>query len=229
MSDNNVIILIILAVAAGFLLLRLRSILGTRSGFEEPEKFVRPNPVAPGPGEEGDNVVALPQRRNEEDDDDIFAVTEPDSDLGKTLKAMKNVDHTFDVRDFIEGSKAAYEMLLTAFESGDKDTLEPFLSSEVFSAFSDAIDDRDSRGLSVDMRFIGFRTAELIEASFDESDSKGEITMRYVSEVVTATRNAQGDIVEGDPHAVQKVTDVWTFVRTMGSDDPNWTVVATGS
>lgn len=229
MSDNNVIILIILAAAAGFLLLRLRSILGTRSGFEEPEKFVRPKTAAPAPGEEGDNVVTLPQRRDEDDDGDIFAVTEPDSELGKTLKAMKSTDPTFNVREFIEGSKAAYEMLLTAFESGDKATLEPYLSNEVFTAFSEAIDGRDGRGLSVDMRFIGFRTTELIEAAFDETDSKGEITMRYVSEVVTATRNAQGDVVEGDPHAVQKVTDVWTFVRIMGSDDPNWTVVATGS
>lgn len=230
MSDNNVIILIILAAAAGFLLLRLRSILGTRSGFEEPEKFVRPNPAASNGEDDNDNVVTLPQRRDEEDDDDdIFAVTEPDSDLGKTLKAMKSVDDAFNVREFIEGSKAAYEMLLTAFESGDKETLEPYLSNEVFTAFSEAIDARESRNLSVDMRFIGFRTAELIEASYDPTDQKGEITMRFVSEVVTATRNAQGEIVEGDPHAVQKVTDVWTFTRIMGADDPNWVVVATGT
>lgn len=227
MSDNNVIILIILAAAAGFLLLRLRSILGTRQGFEDPEKYARPAPSEPTAGSDGDNVVPLPQRRAD-NDDDIFAVTEPDSALGKTLKAMKTADETFDVREFIEGSKGAYEMLLTAFETGDRDTLKPFLSDEVFGAFSEAIDAREGRGLTVDMRFIGFRSAEPTDAQFDDESKRGEMTMRFVSEVVTSTRNAEGDIVEGDPQAVQKVTDVWTFERTMGSGDPNWILIATG-
>lgn len=228
MSDNNVIILLILAAAAIFLLLRLRSLLGTRTGFEDPEKYVNRRSSEPAQGGEGDNVVALPQARDAQNDEDIFAVTEPDSDMGKTLKAMKNAESGFDVRDFVDGSKSAYEMLLTAFEMGDKQTLKPFLSDDVYAAFEGAIDARQERNLAVDMRFIGFRTAEPISATFDVETRQAEITMRFVSEVVTATRNERGDIVEGDPQAVQKVNDVWTFSRSMGSDDPNWILVATG-
>lgn len=230
MLGNNTILLILLAIAAGFLFLKLRSILGTRTGFEDPDKFMQRHkkPEEPAPGSAEDNVIPLPERQVEEDDSDIFAVTEPDSALGRTLKQIKAAETNFNIRGFIEGSKSAYEMLLTSFEAGDKDNLQPYLSEEVYEAFSQAIDQRNTQKLSVDMRFIGFRTAELIEADFETTSKKAEMTMRFVAELVTVTRNEQGDIVEGDPQAVQKVTDIWTFSRNMGSQDPNWILVATG-
>lgn len=225
MADSNLIILVLLAATAGFLLLRLRSILGTRQGFEDPSKYRRA--AQPEPGSAGDNVVPLP-RRQDDDDDDIFAVAEPDSDLGRSLKAIKDADPSFDVRGFIEGSKAAYEMLLTAFEHGDKQTLRPYLSDDVYEAFEAAIDDRESRGLTVEMRFIGFRSAEPTEAAYSDATRLAEITMRFVSEILTTTRNAEGDIVDGDPKAVQKVTEIWTFARNIDADTPDWKLVATG-
>ena len=228
--SNNVIIMIVLAAAAAFLLLKLMSVLGTRSGFEDPHNYGRRRDDNPQPGSPDDNVVPLPTRNaeTEEDDGDIFAVAELESQLGKILKSMKQVDSSFNVHTFIEGSKGAYEMLLTAFEAGDRETLQPFLSRDVFVAFSEAIDQREKRGHTVEMRFVGIRTAELTEASFAENTRIGEITMRFVAEVITATRDESGEIVEGDPQAIQKVTDIWTFSRKMGSEDPNWVLVATG-
>ncbi len=227
--DNNLVIIVLLAATAGFLLLRLRSILGTRTGFEDPNRHARRGAASgPAPGSEDDNVVPIP-RRDDDDDSDIFAVAEPDSDLGRSLKAIKDADPTFNVRTFIDGSKAAYEMLLTAFETGDRDTLRPFLSDEVYEAFVGAMDQRDERGVTVEMRFIGFRSAEPIEATFAPDTQMAEVTMRFVSEVVSTSRNAQGDVIEGDPQAVQKVTDVWTFARNVSANDPNWILVATGA
>ena len=225
MADNDLLILFILAVVAGFLLLRLRNVLGERTGFEDPDRYRRQS--EPAEEDQGGVVVPMPQRGEQRDDSDIFAYTEPDTELGKALKAIKNVEPGFDVRAFVEGSKGAYEMLLTAFEASDKETLRPFLSDEVFTAFSEAIDHRRSEGLNVDMRFVGIRTAEPMEASFDAATRRAEISVRFVAEVVTATRDAQGEIVAGDPSAVQRTADVWTFARTVGTSDPNWVLTGT--
>lgn len=225
MADNDLLILLILAVVAGFLLLRLRNVLGERTGFEDPERYSRQS--EPAEGDQGGVVVPMPQRGEPRDDSDIFAYTEPDSDLGKTLKAIKNIEPDFDVRSFVDGAKGAYEMLLTAFEAGDKETLQPYLSDEVFTAFSEAIDHRRREGLNVDMRFVGIRSAEPREASLDPATRRAEISVRFVAEVVTATRDAQGELVAGDPSAVQRTADVWTFARTVGSPDPNWVLTGT--
>lgn len=226
MSENDLVILVVLAAAAGFLLLKLRNVLGERTGFEKTD---RPAPTDQSAGAGPDGVVTpFPGRERARDDSDIFAYTEPDSPLGENLKKIKGYEPNFNTHEFMEGAKGAYEMLLTAFEAGDKASLKPYLSSEVFTAFSDAIDDRESRGLSVDMRFVGFRSAEPVEAIVDDGSREAEVSVRFVAEIVTATRNAQGEIVEGDPAAVRKITDVWTFSRTLGRSDPNWMLAATG-
>ena len=227
MPENDLIILIVLAVVAAFLLFRLRNVLGERTGFEDPNKYARQED---GGAESGDRgvVVPMPKRGAMEDDADIFAFTELDSELGQGLKAIKNAEPNFDARDFVEGAKVAYEMLLSAYESGDRDTLRQFLSDDVFSAFSDAIAKREEDRLSVDMRFIGFKSAEPIEASLDPSSSEAEVSVRFVAEVISATRSERGDVVEGDPSVVQKITDVWTFRRRLGTADLNWTLAATG-
>lgn len=226
MSENDLVILVVLAAAAGFLLLKLRNVLGERTGFEKPDQ---PTPPDNGAGAAQDQVVTpFPNRDRARDDSDIFAYAEPDTPLGEGLKKIKAHEPSFNTHEFMDGAKSAYEMLLTAFEAGDKASLRPYLSAEVFTAFSDAIDDRSSRGLSVDMRFVGFRSAEPVEAIVDEKTQEAEVSVRFVAEIVTATRNAQGEIVEGDPAAVRKITDVWTFSRTLGRSDPNWILAATG-
>lgn len=230
MGENDLIILIGLAAIAGFLLLRLRGVLGERGGFEDTDRIRRAKDAPAKPAAENGNgvVTPMPQRPAAEHDDDIFAYAEPNSELGNVLREIKNADSSFQVGGFMDGARGAYELILTAFENGDKQGLKPYLEKPVFSAFSEAIDQREQAGLSVEMRFVGFRSAEPIEASFDRGTRRAEITVRFVAEVVTATRNAAGEIVEGDPSAVRRINDVWTFGRTMPSRDPVWTLVATG-
>lgn len=230
MGDNDLIILIGLAAIAGFLLLRLRNVLGERGGFEDTDRLRRAKEASAKPAADKPNgvVTPMPQRPGAEHDDDIFAYAEPNSELGKTLREIKNADSSFHVGSFMDGARSAYELILTGFENGDKKELRPLLDKSVFTAFSEAIDQREQAGLSVEMRFVGFRSAEPTEASFDPGSRRAEITVRFVAEVVTATRNAEGEIVEGDPTAVRRINDVWTFARTLPSRDPVWLLVATG-
>lgn len=230
MGDNDLIILIGLAAVAGFLLLKLRGVLGERDGYEDSERLRQAKQAeVKAAAQQNDSVVTpMPARPNQDNDDDIFAYAEPNSELGQELRKIKEVDPSFRVSDFMSGAKIAYEQILTDFEAGEKDKIRPFLDPTVFTAFSEAIDQRSAAGLTVDMRFIGYRSAEPTDATLDDVTKRAEITVRYVAEVVTATRNAQGDVVEGDPSAVQKISDKWTFAREMSSADPNWTLIATG-
>ncbi len=229
MHQNDLLVLVMLAIVAGFLLFRLRSVLGDRSGFENPEKYGR--------GERGQqastedsagNVVSMPRRGDDQADADIFAFTEIDTPLGQELKAIKSAETGFDLRDFIDGAKSAYEMLLTAYESGEKKTLKTYLADDVYKAFADAIDQRSAQKLSVDMRFVGIKSAEPVDAKFSPASREAEIAVKFVAEIVMVVRNAHGEVVEGDPSAVRKIGDTWTFGRVMGGGNPNWTLIATG-
>lgn len=127
----------------------------------------------------------------------------------------------------MDGARGAYELILTGFENGDKKAFKPFLDGDVFTAFSEAIDQREQAQLSVEMKFVGFKSSEPTEATFDPQTRRAEITVRFVAEVITATRDATGEVVDGDPAQVRRINDVWTFARTMPSNDPVWILVAT--
>lgn len=230
MFENDLVTLLLLAAVAGFLLFRLRSVLGERSGFENPEKYRPGAAPASGPAanDEPDNVVSMRRPDQAEDDSDIFAYTELDSELGQALKRIKTLEPSFNMQSFMEGAKGAYEMLLMAFETGDKGTLKKFLAREVYDAFVEAIDQRRAQNLNVDVRFVGIKTAEPTLATVAPDESTGEITVKFVAEIIMAVRNAQGDLVEGDPGNIQRITDVWTFSRKLGASDPNWILAATG-
>ena len=228
MNDNELLTTIVLAAIALFLLLRLRNVLGERSGFEDPEKFVRRREA---PSSDDNVVTPFPgaqQRSGDAPDADILAVAPADSDLAKQLVAIKRKEPLFSVSEFMGGARGAYEMLLTAFENGDKDTLQPFLAPDVFTAFSDAIEQRRSRGLNVEMRFVGLERAELVDAKLNEDTGVAELSVRYSADVISATKNADGEVVEGDESAVQRISDVWTYSRMLGNPDPNWTLTETG-
>ena len=141
---------------------------------------------------------------------------------------MKMAEPGFTVSEFLQGARGAYEMILMAFENGDVDGLRPFLADDVLQSFEDVIRQRETQGLSIDASFVGVRELSLQDASFDRSDSMAEVTVRFVGELTYAVRNAEGELVEGDPNAIKRQRDVWTFGRNMGSSDPNWVLVATG-
>ncbi|UWQ99527.1 Tim44/TimA family putative adaptor protein [Rhodobacteraceae bacterium S2214] len=214
--NNSIIQLLVLVGIAVFLILRLRSVLGTREGFEKPE-------------------VVQPQRRGPDlevieggPDLDITDHAEEGSDMAKALAAMKRVDPSFHVGEFLGGAKGAYEMILMAFEQGELEGVVPFISEDVFEAFASVIDQREQQGLTIEATFVGLSDLALVDAEFDETTKEAELTVRFKSELAYLVRDKGGDIVEGDPNEIKRQKDVWTFAHDMGSDDPNWRLVATG-
>jgi predicted lipid-binding transport protein (Tim44 family) len=218
--SSAVIQLLVLAGIAVFLILRLRNVLGTRDGFEK-------NP-APLPGSD----ASRPRRGFEVidggPDRDIIDHAPEGSDTAKALAAMKLVEPSFSVSDFLQGARGAYEMILTAFDKGELDRIKPFLSQDVFDSFSEVVAARKSRGVTVTTDFQGLRELTLADATFDRATNEAEISVRFVAELVSSVRDMGGQVVEGDPKASRKQKDVWTFARTMGANDPNWQLVATG-
>ncbi len=229
MSDNELLITIVLAAIAGFLLFRLRNVLGERTGFEDPEKFVRQRET---PSNSDDVVTPFPGARPPHNpgqpDADVLAYADAGTPLAAGLMTIKQAEPGFSVGGFMDGARGAYEMLLTAFNNGDTETLKPFLAPDVFTAFSEAIAQRKSRGLVIEMRFVGLESAQLVEAQVNHAAGTAEISVRYAADVISVTKNAEGAVVEGDASAVRRVSDVWTYTRMLGAPDPNWTLTATG-
>lgn len=216
--NSSLLSLLVLAGIAIFLILRLRSVLGTREGFEKP-----PMP-RPGPSDarrrEFEVIEGGPDR-------DITDHVEDGSDSAKALAAMKLAEPGFSVSEFLQGARGAYEMILMAFENGDLDELRPFLAADVMESFEAVIRQREEQGLSIEASFIGIRELVLDRARFDRTTGIGEITVRFVGELTSVVKNADGEVIEGDPNEIKRQRDVWTFARRMGADDPNWELVAT--
>ena len=209
--------LLVLAGIAIFLILRLRNVLGTRDGFEPPREMS--GPVAR-KSPEFEVIDGGP-------DPDIADHVDPESDAGKALAKMKAAEPNFGVSDFIGGAKGAYEMILMGFENGDMDTIKPFISEEIYDAFLDVVAAREDQGLTVEATFIGVRETALEDATFDDNSRMAEVTVKFIGELTNVVRDSAGEIVEGDPKKTKKQKDIWTFARSMGSDDPNWQLVAT--
>lgn len=214
--------LLVLAGIAIFLILRLKSVLGTRDGFEGPSK--RPGPATP---------EANPRRADFEvieggPDHDITDHVAEDSDAAAALAEMKRIEPSFNVTEFIGGARGAYEWILMAFEKGTLDDVAPFLSEDVYEAFAQVVDARQTQGLTIEAEFVGVRGLTLSDAAFDQATNRAEITIRFVGELISVVRDATGEIVEGVPNQPKRQKDSWTFERVMGSGDPNWRLVATG-
>jgi len=217
--NSALIQLLVLAGIAVFLVLRLRNVLGTRDGYEPPVERARDAPVKK--AHDFEVIEGGP-------DPDIADNVDPDSRAGKALAAMKCIEPEFCVTEFSGGSRQAYEMILMAFEGDDLETLKGFLSPDVYDSFEGVITERQSKGLKVSANFIGVRELKVADAMFDEANNEAEITMKFVGEITSCVKNADGEVIEGDPAVIKRQKDVWTFARVMGSDDPNWELVATG-
>ncbi len=220
--SSAIIQLLVLAGIAVFLILRLRSVLGTRDGFEKPPATLGEGDSARRRGRpEFDVIEGGPDR-------DITDHVDDGSDAAKALGAMKMAEPGFSVSEFLEGARGAYEMILMAFESGNLSDVRAFLSPEVAEAFDAVIAQREREGLQVEANFVGVREVALQDAAFDRDTSEGDVTVRFVGELTSVVRNAEGEAVEGDPNEIKRQRDTWTFSRTMGANDPNWLLVATG-
>jgi predicted lipid-binding transport protein (Tim44 family) len=212
---------------AAFIALRLRSVLGQRTGHEQRRR--RPPFLQTGKDTEAgaderdnrDNIVTLPRREAE-----AGAAGEVPAGDDK-LARLRAADPKFDAAEFIAGAKAAYEMIVTSYAAGDKETLRPLLSRDVFADFAGAIDERAKRGETMQTTFVGMRSAEIVDAQVNGRIA--EVTVKFESELISVTKNAQGGVIAGNASAVDQVTDIWTFARDTGSRDPNWTLIATSS
>jgi predicted lipid-binding transport protein (Tim44 family) len=147
------------------------------------------------------------------------------AELSNGLVEIVRADPGFDPEHFLHGAKAAYEIIVTAFAEGNRRTLKGLLNSEVYDGFNSAIADRERRGEQIDQSFVGIKSADLVEA--DLKAEVAQLTVKFVSELISATRDRAGVVINGDPKRIREVTDIWTFARDAASRDPNWKLIAT--
>lgn len=231
--DIYTIIFLVLAVV---IFLRLRSVLGRRTGSERPPFDPYSRREAPRPAAGDDKVISLPRRPAEgtepaaggiatATEERIKTLAPEGSSLNAALRAIATADRSFDPDAFLTGAKAAYEMIVTAFAQGDRKALKNLLEKDVYEGFEKAISDREAAGNKIDFTFVGLPRIEISEAEFDKRNAN--LTIRFYAEVVSATRDKDGNLIEGNADQVTTIADEWTFARSPKSRDPNWKLVAT--
>jgi predicted lipid-binding transport protein (Tim44 family) len=230
--------LIILAIAL-VVFWRLKSVLGSRTGHErppfDPYAASRKGDTAARPDAANGNVLRLPKEAEtpelaapagKEPSLPIWAGYALESSAAALgLERLAKSDPQFSPKSFIEGAKIAYEMIVEAFARGDKAALKNLLARDVYDGFVRAIDAREAEGQKLESRFVGIDKAEI--AAVELNGKRAGITVKFVSELISATLSKSGAVIEGDPKQVREITDVWTFERDMGSRDPNWKLAAT--
>ncbi len=227
---SNDFITLFFVVAAVLIFIQLRSVLGRRTGNEKPpfDPFSARD-EAKAPTEDG-KVVTIP-RRNGQDGEDSFGAIDAyapvGSDLNEQLRTVLRADQTFEPKEFLNGARMAYEMIVVAFADGDRKALKGLLSKDVFDGFNVAITEREKAGETMKSTFVGIEKAEIVQASV--KDSEVQITVRILSQLISATFDKDDKIIDGDAENVSDVNDLWTFARDSRSRDPNWKLIATES
>ena len=219
-------------VAAVVIFLQLRNVLGRRTGSERPpyDPYSGTGQADKDAAKTAENVISLPRKRAPgEPVADAYAAIDafakPDTDLNRGLRAIKASDPSFDPKGFVDGAKMAYEMIVMAYADGDRKTLKDLLSKEVYDGFVAAIGEREAKAEKIQSSFVGIDKADIVSAEMKGGEA--HVTLRIVSELISATRDKAGTVVDGDPETVAEVKDVWTFARDTRSRDPNWKLVAT--
>jgi predicted lipid-binding transport protein (Tim44 family) len=226
-SGSQFVDIILFALVAGFLILRLRAVLGRRDGHDSrtPDPFAQPKVER-----SEDKVVRLPER-NERPAEPAAAAGESAAPVGDALQAglaqIKTADPRFKVDEFIAGCRVAFEYILNAFAAGEEQTLQRLLSPEVYANFANSIRERQAAGQRLETKLVTIKSAKPVEAYM--AGRTAHVTIKFVSEQISTLYDAAGAVVEGDPHRVAEVTDFWTFARDTRSSNPNWMLVATGS
>ncbi len=216
--------ILVLAAVAIFLFWRLRSVLGSREGFEKTNMTPEKNKEKKQAKNEDSNVIEL---KANEVDEEIADYVELDSPAFKSLSEMKKLEKGWLVSHFVSGAKMAYEDILMAFEKGDLSTIKKMTSKEVCQSFKTVIDERANKGLRVEAEFGGVRDIRIKEVDFDRKTMNAEITMVFKCELSFSVKDKDGNIVEGGPDKIKKQRDIWTFSRKMNTDLPNWYLVKT--
>ncbi len=229
--------IILFAAIAAFFVLRLRGVLGKRSGHRKSDKtesLGRPREES-----DEDKVISLPDRREtsretaretegdgEDEDRQVLeggAMSPQEAALAEIMRA----DKSFGTTSFVAGARHAFEMVIESFAAGETKTLRPLLSNDVYRDFAGAIEDRERAGQTLETTLVGITSTEIVEAELQGRTAF--VTVKFVSEQINVLRDKDGEIVPDEPSQVTKITDVWTFARNTRSRDPNWTLVATRS
>jgi len=210
------------AMVAAFIALRLRSVLGRRTGHERRRSNGWGGARANG---QSDNVVNLPDRSQSATETDRAIADLDDSKVKTGLTQLRLADPHFDLHGFLDGAKKAFEMIVDAYAGGNKEALAPLLADDVLAGFTSAIDQRQAAGQTLETQLIAIQGTEVVDAVM--LDSRAQVTVRFVSEQVNVLRDSAGNVVDGDPNTAEEVVDIWTFERDTRSDDPNWTLVET--
>ena len=228
--------IILIALVAIFLVLRLRSVLGRRTGNERPpsqQDPFTPPPAAPPPFQtpeprrDGGNVVTLPRQPERPIPTEGGAPIQVAPEAADGVTRIRAADPSFDPIGFAKGGRQAFEMIVGSFAKGDAATLRNLLDGPTFAAFDSAIRERMSKQQTLETNLIGFLSSDIVAAQME--GSRALVTVRFVTEQINVTRNADGLAVDGNPNTVERVTDLWTFARDTRSNDPNWQLVRTAS
>ena len=241
MQDSFDLTTIIFALLAAFVVWKLRSILGTRNGAEKPPSnpFLKraPEGARVRPGDADNKVITLPGAAVEapvgaretipmDQTERWKPYAEPGSKAWAGLDAIAAADRSFAVQPFLDGAKAAYEIIVTAFAAGNRAALQNLLAGHVFDSFAAALAERERRGEKVETTFVSIDEAVIEDAELRSRSA--EITLRFVAQMITATRDKTGAVIDGSADKVVEISDVWTFARDIGSRDPNWKLISTG-
>jgi predicted lipid-binding transport protein (Tim44 family) len=209
--------IILFAMIAGFLILRLRSVLGRRTGHERgPHTAMRPQTPA-------ENLIPLGVRRGGA----TTAGAKPSDAIAAGLERIRGADSGFDPAHFVAGARVAFDMIVSAFAAGDKAQLRPLLSDDVYKPFTTAIEERESAGETLETRVVNLKQVDIVEA--DLNGRTARVTVKFVSDQINVLRAHDGSIVDGDPNNPVEKTDFWSFGRETRSNNPNWALVATSS
>jgi predicted lipid-binding transport protein (Tim44 family) len=239
MSEAFDIYTLLFLVLAVVIFIRLRNVLGRRTGNERPpyDPYTTQDAKRATPPDGNEPVAALPRGRSarasletsvpsmEDIEAKLGRHATKDSPLGQSLTALMRVDPGFDPGHFLDGAKAAYEMIVMAFAEGDDTMLSQLLGTDVYEGFQRAMRERDARGEKVESKLVGIDKADIIETEI--KNRTAYVTVKFVSELISVTRDAEDEVVEGDAKKVREVTDIWTFARDLASKNPNWKLVAT--
>lgn len=232
---------LVFLVLAVIIILRLRSALGRKSSEDDArvERYKAEQRARAAAAQSQDKVVTLPRRDRADAPAEAQASAAAAADIEEKVRTLASgnepladglisvarADRNFDPEHFLAGARQAYEMIVTAFAEGNRKTLRNLLSKEVFDGFSAALSEREARGEQIDQSFVGINKADIVEAEL--KGSMAHVTVRFASELISATRDRGGTVIMGDPKRIKEVIDIWTFAHDVTSRDPNWKLVAT--
>ncbi|MCF3639960.1 Tim44/TimA family putative adaptor protein [Rhizobium sp. TRM95111] len=231
--DSFDIVTIFFLVAAVVIFLQLRNVLGRRTGHERPpfDPYAKRETVESADSADRGKVITLPRRDGAEETESAYAAVDAFAPAGTpvngSLRKVVDSDPSFEPKEFVNGARMAYEMIVVAFADGDRKTLKNLLSREVYDGFDAAIGEREARGEVVKSSFVGIEKADIVAA--EVKDQEVNITLRIISQLISATYDKAGALIDGDAEAVAEVNDIWTFSRDVRSRDPNWKLIATES